>query len=40
MGRPPETGLGRIVLASASTARASLLRAAGIDFAIEPAAID
>jgi septum formation protein len=40
MGRPPEIGLGQIVLASASTARASLLRAAGIDFTIEPAAID
>ena len=40
MGRPPETVSGRIVLASASTARASLLRAAGIDFTIEPAAID
>jgi septum formation protein len=39
MGRPPETVSGRIVLASASTARASLLRAAGIDFTIEPAAI-
>jgi septum formation protein len=31
---------GRIVLASASAARAALLRAAGLDFAIEPAAID
>src|SRR5687768_8458026 len=30
----------RIVLASASTARAAVLRAAGIDFAIEPASID
>jgi len=30
----------RIILASASAARASLLGAAGIDFAIEPAAID
>jgi septum formation protein len=30
----------RIVLASASTARAALLRAAGIEFSIEPAAID
>jgi septum formation protein len=30
----------RVVLASASTARAALLRAAGIDFAIEPADID
>lgn len=30
----------RIILASASVARASLLRAAGIDFVIEPAAID
>src|SRR3954447_11823655 len=40
MGRPPETVSGRITLASASTARASLLRAAGIDFTIEPAAID
>jgi septum formation protein len=30
----------RIVLASASTARAAVLRAAGIDFSIEPAAID
>ena len=30
----------RIVLASASTARAALLRAAGVEFAIEPAAID
>ena len=40
MGRPPETVSGRIVLASASTARASLLRAAGVEFTIEPAAID
>ena len=40
MGRPPETVSERIVLASASTARAALLRAAGVDFAIEPAAID
>lgn len=30
----------RLILASASLARAALLRAAGIDFAIEPAAID
>jgi len=30
----------RIILASASAARASLLRAAGVDFAVEPAAID
>lgn len=30
----------RVVLASASTARAALLRAAGIGFAVEPAAID
>jgi septum formation protein len=30
----------RIVLASASPARAALLRAAGIDFSVEPAAID
>jgi septum formation protein len=30
----------RIVLASASRARAALLRAAGIEFAVEPAAID
>jgi septum formation protein len=30
----------RIVLASASTARAALLRSAGIEFLIEPAAID
>jgi septum formation protein len=30
----------RIVLASANTARAALLRAAGIEFAIDPAAID
>jgi septum formation protein len=29
-----------VILASASTARAALLRAAGVDFAIEPAAID
>ena len=36
MGPMPE----HIVLASASTARASLLRAAGIEFSIEPAAID
>ena len=28
----------RIILASASTARAALLRAAGVDFTIEPAA--
>jgi predicted house-cleaning NTP pyrophosphatase (Maf/HAM1 superfamily) len=40
MGKPPEAVSGRIVLASASAARASLLRAAGIGFAIEPAAID
>src|SRR3954453_23785945 len=33
---PPD----RIVLASASAARAALLRAAGVDFAIKPAAID
>jgi septum formation protein len=31
---------GRIVLASASAARAALLRAAGVDFAIAPAVID
>jgi septum formation protein len=30
----------RLILASASTARAGLLRAAGVDFTIEPAAID
>jgi septum formation protein len=30
----------RIILASASVARATLLRAAGVDFVIEPAAID
>lgn len=30
----------RLILASASTSRAALLRAAGIDFEIEPAAID
>ncbi|MGE0258048.1 MAG: Maf family protein [Alphaproteobacteria bacterium] len=30
----------RIVLASASAARAALLRAAGVEFAVEPAAID
>ncbi len=30
----------RIILASASTARAGLLRSAGVDFTIEPAAID
>jgi septum formation protein len=30
----------RLILASASTARAQMLRAAGIEFAIEPAAID
>jgi Maf-like protein len=29
-----------IVLASASTARAALLRAAGVDFSIEPATVD
>src|SRR4051812_26698807 len=40
MGKPPEPACGRIVLASSSTARASLLRAAGVGFAIEPAAID
>ena len=41
MAPPPEImSPGRIVLASASAARAALLRAAGIDFAIEPAAID
>jgi nucleoside triphosphate pyrophosphatase len=45
MGRPPEivpSGIvtGRIVLASSSTARASLLRAAGVEFAIEPAGVD
>src|SRR3954464_286098 len=31
---------GRIILASSSAARASLLRAAGVAFAVEPAAID
>jgi septum formation protein len=36
MAPPPE----RLVLASASAARAALLRAAGIDFAVEPAEID
>src|SRR5437763_10159077 len=30
----------RIILASASAARAALLEAAGVDFAIEPAAVD
>jgi septum formation protein len=30
----------RLILASASTARAAMLHAAGVDFAIEPAAID
>ncbi len=30
----------RIILASASTARAGLLRSAGVDFTVEPAAID
>jgi septum formation protein len=41
MARPLEGApAGRIVLASASAARAALLRAAGIDFAIDPAAID
>ncbi len=30
----------RVILASASAARAALLRAAGIDFVVEPAAID
>jgi septum formation protein len=30
----------RLILASASTARAALLRAAGLDFAVEPASID
>src|SRR5437773_6516636 len=30
----------RLILASASPARAMLLRAAGLDFAVEPAAID
>ena len=36
MALTPET----LILASASTARATLLRAAGIEFAVEPAAID
>jgi septum formation protein len=40
MGKLPETVSGRIVLASSSAARASLLRAAGVSFTIEPAAID
>ncbi len=41
MAPPPEVmAPERIVLASASAARAALLRAAGIEFAIEPAAID
>jgi septum formation protein len=40
MGRPPEPVSGRIVLASSSTARASLLRAAGVGFSIEPAGVD
>src|SRR6266478_2212441 len=30
----------RIILASASTARAGLLRSAGVDFTVEPAAVD
>lgn len=30
----------RVILASASTARAALLRAAGVEFAIEPASVD
>ena len=40
---PPDsgqTGSRRIILASASAARASLLRGAGVAFAVEPAAID
>ena len=40
MGRPPEPVSGRVVLASSSTARASLLRAAGVGFSIEPAGVD
>jgi septum formation protein len=32
--------LERVILASASTARATLLRAAGVDFDVEPAAVD
>jgi septum formation protein len=40
-GEPVSSGSnGRLVLASASAARAALLRAAGIAIAIEPAAID
>src|SRR4051812_19099625 len=37
---PAGLSSGRIVLASSSAARASLLRAAGVDIAIDPAAID
>ena len=36
----PDSGIPRLVLASASTSRAGLLRAAGVDFAIDPADID
>ena len=38
--RPDFVPAGRIVLASASAARAALLRGAGIAFAVEAAAID
>src|SRR3954468_22828767 len=40
MTGPDFTPSGRIILASDSAARASLLRAAGVVFAVEPAAID
>lgn len=40
MASTPEGGSPRVILASASTARAALLRNAGIDFAVEPADID
>jgi septum formation protein len=40
MGSTPEETHSRLILASASMARAAMLRDAGIEFVIEPAAID
>ena len=40
MGSTPEATHSRLILASASTARAAMLRDAGIEFVVEPAAID
>jgi len=40
MASTPEGADSPLILASASTARAALLRAAGVEFTIEPAAVD